>query len=909
VSAEDRAPDAEALSTALESEQRLRAVLRAAHEGIVVQARDGRILLWNDCAENVFGVTDSDVVGASALGRQWGSVHEDGSPWPPEQHPSMITLTTGEAQSDVLMGVTRGNEIRWIEIDTQPLFHPGEAEPYAAVISFADVTERRRAEQALGASEAKYRAVVDGTTDGIVIAQDGDLVYANAAFAQMSAYSREELDGIPFLTLVQEDQRDAIADRARRRLAGEDVPTTCDIDLVARSGAVFGVEVRADVIDYLGAPADLMIMRAVSERSRLQRRLDDERQRFRLLVENSGEAFLLSQPDGSIHSANPAACRLFGRSEDEIRRIGRDGLVDATDPRLSAGLKERALTGRFVGELRLVRADGSVFPGEVSTSIYTDHAGEQRTSMVIRDLTESNAAADELQRTAAMRDLVEEIAQMGGWTFDISTQVATWSPGMYRLFGLTPEEYDGGSLTPLLESRIHPDDRAAVAEATAASIAGERSVPIEYRVVLPDGTQRIVHGEGRTMSDPFGVPVSIVGYYRDVTEQRRAEAARLESERATSELLDRLNEAQGLAGIGSWEWDIASGRVWWSDETYVIFGVTPEQFTPSFEGNGALIHPDDREEYGSSFARSLQTGEQLDLDVRLIAGDGQLKSCNARGQVITDADGRPARFVGTVMDITVRRNAENEIRRLNAELEERVMSRTAQLEATNKELEAFAYSVSHDLRAPLRAIDGFSQMVIEDAGDKLAGDDIRHLQRVRDAAQRMAILIDELLGLSRASRREMCSEDVDVSALSVAVLDELCETQPERPVERVVAPGMRAQADPVLLRAILSNLLGNAWKFTSKHATARIEVGVVDAAGERAFFVRDDGAGFDPRHASHLFGAFQRMHPADAFEGEGIGLATVHRLVARHGGRVWAEAAVEKGATFYFTLPEPSATD
>ena len=267
---------------------------------------------------------------------------------------------------------------------------------------------------------------------------------------------------------------------------------------------------------------------------------------------------------------------------------------------------------------------------------------------------------------------------------------------------------------------MHPDDRAAVVEATTATLATGQPVPVDYRVVLPDGTERVVHGDAQAEVDANASLTGLVGYYQDVTELRRAQEAQLASERAKSALADRLNESQHLAGIGSWDWDLTTGRVWWSDETYRIFGVKPEEFVPSFEENGEFIHPDDFEAYGSAFAQSLRTGERLNLDLRLVAGDGRLKWCNARGEAVADDAGRPVRFVGTVMDITERKRAEEEIHRLNAELEERVVSRTAQLEAANKELEAFAYSVSHDLRAPLRAIDGFSQMVARGRGRRLS---------------------------------------------------------------------------------------------------------------------------------------------------------------------------------------------
>jgi signal transduction histidine kinase len=263
--------------------------------------------------------------------------------------------------------------------------------------------------------------------------------------------------------------------------------------------------------------------------------------------------------------------------------------------------------------------------------------------------------------------------------------------------------------------------------------------------------------------------------------------------------------------------------------------------------------------------------------------------------------------------------AEEEIHRLNADLERKVTERTAELAAANQELEAFSYSVSHDLRAPLRAIDGFSQAVIEDYADKLGDQGRDYLNRVRAATQHMGHLIDDLIKLARVARAEMKRETVDLSALAGSVLVDLQTSEPTRKVDSHIEPGLVAAGDARLLRVALDNLLGNAWKFTGKKARARIEFGVLQQAspgmdevdrlgnklpktGEQVFFVRDNGVGFDMTYAGKLFSAFQRLHNVSEFPGTGIGLATVRRIVHRHGGRVWAEGVAGKGATFYFSL-------
>jgi len=256
-------------------------------------------------------------------------------------------------------------------------------------------------------------------------------------------------------------------------------------------------------------------------------------------------------------------------------------------------------------------------------------------------------------------------------------------------------------------------------------------------------------------------------------------------------------------------------------------------------------------------------------------------------------------FTAILRDVTKAREAEESITSLNTDLRRRA----TQLENANRELEAFSYSVSHDLRAPLRSISGFSQVLTEDYSACLDEEGRDYLKRIGDASQRMAQLIDDLLDLSRLSRGEVRRAPVDLSALATAVVADLVAAHPERKVAVTIAPGLTADADPHLVRTVLVNLLGNAWKYTSRKDHAQIQFGTTtDEEGQPAFFVRDNGAGFDMAYVDKLFGAFQRLHGMKDFPGTGVGLATVQRIVHKHGGKVWGEGMVERGATFYFTL-------
>jgi PAS domain S-box-containing protein len=317
-----------------------------------------------------------------------------------------------------------------------------------------------------------------------------------------------------------------------------------------------------------------------------------------------------------------------------------------------------------------------------------------------------------------------------------------------------------------------------------------------------------------------------------------------------------------------------------------LIGKTDFELFPP--GEAELFHAKDRE--------ALAAKRLVEISEEPVQTKNGVRWLHTKKVPLLDSAGKPRYLLGISHDITGRKQAIAELSAAKSAAED-----------ANRELESFSYSVAHDLRTPLRAIDGFSQALVEDYGDKLDVEGRRYLQRVRDAAQRMAELIDDLLTLSRVTRSELRRDRVDLSALAHTLLAAFQRVEPERRVEIHISPGIVTDADPQLVAIALDNLLGNAWKFTSKRALARIEVGETKAYGVPAYFVRDNGAGFDMTYRDKLFGVFQRLHPESEFPGTGIGLATVARIAQRHRGRAWAVGVPGEGATFFFTLMEPQA--
>lgn len=368
---------------------------------------------------------------------------------------------------------------------------------------------------------------------------------------------------------------------------------------------------------------------------------------------------------------------------------------------------------------------------------------------------------------------------------------------------------------------------------------------------------------------------------------------------------DRLTLALEAGRIGTWDWDTQENRAYWDQYVPPLFGVREGELLPTLEGLLARVHPDDREPVRATVASLLTGTVNVSFSFRVIWPDSTIRFLSARGGFSSDESG-VKRVSGVLIDITQAKRAEEEVRRLNEELEQRVVKRTEELAHANKELEAFTYSVSHDLRAPLRHINGFAQMLEQDYGSGLPVEVHRLLTRIRVGARNMGQLVDDLLRLARVGRQELMHQPCSFEEIVDQVVRDLRTELENRQIEWKVGSLPVVPCDAGLIRQVFANLIGNAVKYTRTRTPAVIELGSRQEGSNWVIYVRDNGVGFDMKYVEKLFGVFQRLHRVEDFEGTGVGLAIVQRIIHKHGGRIWAEGAVDQGACFTFTLPADS---
>ena len=774
------------------------------------------------------------------------------------------------------------------------VYRDGEGEVTGVFAAARDVTALNQSLAALAESGALFRAVFEQAAAGMAqVGLDGRWLRVNQRFCDIVCYSEEDLLQKNFQDITH--PYDLATDLAAvdQLLSGKKVTVTLEKRYIRKDHLSVDVHLSLSLVRTLtGEPCYfVVVIEEITERKLAEAAL---RRSEAVLMEGQRLAGMGSwewNPGNDRVTWSPEMFNLFGRdpkSGPADFRAAADYFTDESWVRLRSAVEHARTTGTpFELDVEVVRPDG--------THRWTTSRGE-----ILGDLNGRVVGLRGTLVDITRRKQAELALQLAQFSVDHLSDAVAWlkpdasilrvNEAATRLLGCAREEllamtaHDVNPALPPAAWAEHwrelRQKKVLVFEAACRAKDG-RLIPVEI-------TANHLEFEGHEFN---------CSCIRDMTARKQADA---ELHRTRN----LLAEGQRIAHLGSWEYLAETQATFWSEEQLRIYGLNPAGPSPNFQ---VLlrnhIHPDDAAGLEETFRQCRQDCAVYEQEHRIVRPDGSVRIVQELARPYFGDHGKLVKYVGTTLDITERKQAEADVRRLNAELEERVRERTAELTLVNRELESFAYSVSHDLRTPLRAIDGFSRVVIEDCAGQLDARGRENLERVRMASQRMSQLIDDLLKLSQITRREISRQRVDLSTRALALANELQQGAPDRQVEFVIEPSLVVLADAALMEVVLGNLLGNAWKFTSKQSAAKIEFGATPHAGLPAYFVRDNGAGFDMTYANKLFGAFQRLHSLAEFPGTGIGLATVQRVIHRHHGRVWAQAEVGRGATFYFTLP------
>lgn len=750
------------------------------------------------------------------------------------------------------------------------------------------------------AREADYRALFENMGEGVALHElvrgpdgaplDYRILQVNPAFATQTGLEPADVEGriateaygvaeAPYLSVYGA----AVDSRERRRFESDFSPLgrSFQVSVVPQDGDRFAT-----------------IFEDVSERVVRERELRETRDYLENLFGHANAPVIVWDGELRVTRFNRAFEELTGRPAQEVLGRHLDLLFPADERReqalalvtaASAGERWETVEIPVVGAAGDARTvlwnSATIFDGDGTTPVATIAQGQ--------DITERKRAEDELREAQARLAFALERSHAGGWDLDLVDHTAVRTLGHDLVFGyaelLSEWTYE------MFLSHVLPEDRDEVDRLFQEAVAERKDWVFECRIRRTDGEVRWVRAAGGHQLTAGGEPRRMAGIVQDVTEERLAqEVLRVSEERFRYVFENALigmsmTRPDGVVDVnaafcrmlGYTREDLAGIR--WQD-------LTPPEDVPEVE---KLLEP----------MLSGATEEARFLK-RYVRKDGSVLWADVSSVLRRDAEGRPLHFITAILDITQRKLAEDEVERLNRELEQRVLDRTAELDAVNQELEAFAYSVSHDLRAPLRHVSGFAALLEQREAGRLDERSAHYVARISASVAQMGVLIDDLLQFSRTGRAELRLETVDMDALVEEVVEGLREEAGDRDIEWRIGPLPSVVGDRALLRQVWANLLGNAVKYTRGREPARIEVEArAGDDGLTVYSVGDNGVGFDMEYVHKLFGVFQRLHGDKEFEGTGIGLANVHRIITRLGGRVWAEGEVDRGATFSFALP------
>jgi len=798
----------------------------------------------------------------------------------------------------------------WLEIHAYP-------SQEGLGIFFRDITERKRAEEALRSSEERLKLASQA-------AKLGTFEWNIQTNKTIWSEEEEALYGLPpggfggeyqnwRQTLHPDDLERAERDVLQSAANKTDLDTEFRIILPDRS--VRWIAAKAQVFcDSNGQPVRMIGVNediserqaALRDRKQAEVALRESEARFRHMTDTTPVLVWMSGTDKLCNYFNKIWLDFTGRTLEQEMGNGwtesvhpddfqhcLDTYINAFDARQNFKMEYRLR--RFDGEYRWLLDTG--VPRLTPTGEFLGYIG----SCV--DIHDRKQAEEALRESKERLNFALQTAELGDWDLDLINQTAHRSLRHDQIFGhesLLPEwTYE------MFLEHVLSEDRALVDAKFRTALTNNHIWDFECRIRRADGKLRWIWARGHIYHNAQGEAVRMLGLIADISERKQAEEALRQSEQRT-----RL--AIKVARLGTWRYNSGTNLIELDERMREIWGEPDDAVRITLPMVMERIHPEDRARVASAIRTVLdpRLSGAYEIDYRIVCPDGTERWVSANGQAQFEGEGVSQQligFIGTALDISERKQAEADIKQLNESLEQRIKERTTQLEVANQELESFSYSVSHDLRAPFRHIAGFVELLQKRLNSTTLDEtNQRYLQIIAQTAKQAGILIDELLTFSRMGRTEMRFISLNMDQLVREVKRDLVTETKGRTIHWHIAPLSEVQGDPSMLRLVLRNLMGNAVKYTLTRTPAEITIGSTNNEDEVIFFVQDNGVGFNMQYVDKLFGVFQRLHSDLQFEGTGVGLANVQRIIHRHNGRVWAEGIVDSGATFYFSLPKLS---
>jgi len=878
----------EASEAIRQSEERFRKAFIASPDSITItRASDGMFILVNDGFVKISGYSEDEVVGKTSV--------------------EMSVWKHVEDRDFVVSEVTKHGEVRNFEADFAMKHREIRGLMSAIIIEIdhemcilsiiRDITERYLTDIQIKQSEVKFRNVFNNSPLGKSMTQMNGEMIINKAFCDILGYTEDELLSKKWTEITHPEDIEASQNYVEKMLSGEMERVKYEKRYIHKNGNVVWADVNSSLQrDSEGKPQ--YFITAISDIT--PRKLDAERlrettQRLRNVINKApfgAHTYLVDDEDNLIFSNfNLSANEILGFDHQPF--IGKK-IEEVFPMHITSGIpdiyRRVALTGEVYENVDYYYQDDQISGAYQVRAIQT---GDRLMTAFFMDITDSKKSEKAILDNQVRLQMSQAIGHVGSWEYDMKTKLIWGSQEALRIYGFPP---DTNSVTLEQVGACRPYDEN-ISRALRDLIEHDIPYEVEFELHPADGSaNRFVVSKAVLLKDDTGKPVKIAGVIQDITARKQAE----EEIRQNVSLLRATLEstADGILVVNQ------AGKVTSFNRSFLQMWNIPQAVIDSQNDNQVLDYAlnqfSDTEAFLSR-VRQLYHDTEADSFDMFELKDGRIIERYSQPQWLDQvAVGR----VWSFRDVTERNRAEAQIKDLNENLEQKVMERTAQLTAAMQELEAFSYSVSHDLRAPLRGIDGWSMVLLEDYADKLDEQGINSLKTIRSEAQHMDKVIDAMLDLSKMSRGKMEFQKTDLSQIAAKVVKRLKDSEPFSQVEVQIQPDLTDSCDSRLIDVALTNLFSNAFKFTKNTPQPRIEFGRTSLDGIMAYYVQDNGIGFDMKYVGNLFGTFQRLHKEADFTGTGIGLATVKRIVKRHGGSVWAISEPDKHTTFYFTLQD-----